>query len=446
MDIRGQIELLHSCGELLEIDAEIDGRLELAALTALASRHAGPGLLFRKVTGTELCLATNLFGGARRMAMALGHENLTDFDARLRREMFAVAGGSSAARLGALMETVETTESPSARIARMPSMSILPQLRFWPKEERSFLTLAVLISRAPGESPQNYGLYRVGIHGERRLTLNLLPGSGGGQHLAQWRALGKSMPVAILLGADPALLMAAAAPLPADCAEDRFSGFVARRHFLFSPCQTVPLNAPTSGQILIEGWIDSESTVNEGPFGCFRGDYGGSNECPVVALSALSMVDEPLLPLTLAGPLPMEDCWFAKANLALIRARLAIDLPEICTIEMPLESAFHGVYFVSSSNPAAVAAELAGQMRGLDYLARLTTLVLLRAGDGTVTETNWRDLLQRLPAAQLWQAPGTDLVALIKRTTPQLQHDPQMLTNLLQRLKLQTSHFKREKG
>jgi 4-hydroxy-3-polyprenylbenzoate decarboxylase len=446
MDLSRFIDILRSRSELLELESEIDGRLELAALTDLFSKSAGAGLLFPWVKGTDLSFATNLLGSDQRMAAALGHADLASFGRGLTEALVNASGSSSAQRFVSLLQRIETEDRTTARISREPSLGILPDLRYWPAEECSFLTLAVVISRAPQSGLHNYGLYRVGVVDDRRLTLNLLPGSGAGRHLEQWRAAGKSMPVAILLGADPALLFAAAAPLPSSCSEEAFSALLNRTSFQSSPCRTIPLNCPTSGQLLIEGWVDPESSLNEGPFGCFSGDYGGSNDCPLVEISALSMVDEPLIPLTLAGPLPMEDCWIARANLEIFRARLAVDLPEIGSIEMPLEAAFHGLYFIRCHDTAISAADLAQKLRGLDYPQRIKMLVLLGETDEAVSESGWRELIGKLPAERIWTDPAADLGRLLNNQAPSLQADTRLQKKLLARLGLDADAISTEKG
>lgn len=176
--------------------------------------------------------------------------------------------------------------------------------------------------------------------------------------------------------------------------------------------------------------------MNEGPFGCYTGDYGGSNLCPLVEISGLSMVSEPLIPLTLAGPLPMEDCWIARANLEIIRARLKIDIPEINSIEMPLEAAFYGLYFVTCIDPLVSVDELSQRMRRHDYLARMKMLILLHNADDFVIETNWRALLKNMPAAQIWRDGADELGMLLNNPPAILQHDAKIIQKMRNRLRI----------
>ena len=429
MNIADFLLRLQQQDELLAIDAEIDARLELAALTDLVRKREGPALLFNRVEGSNLRLITNLFGSAGRMAAALGTPTLQEFGCDLATRLAQLPEGDSAARLRALEQSITDREVPSLRSIAEENLDFLPQIRFWPAEERTFLTLAVVISRSPQQPNQNFGLYRVGVQGKRQLLLNLLPGSGGAAHLSQWRERGQPMPVAILLGADPVLIFAAAAALPAGMEENRFSALLEGSYHNWCQAATLPLRLPASGQILIEGLVDGKRQVEEGPFGCYRGDYGGGNACPVVEISAIRRVENPLLPLTLAGPLPMEDCWLARANLELVQARLRIDLPGIERLQMPLETAFHGLYFVRASGIETVA-DLARQLQQLGYLRPLRMLALLGDDDPDANEHNWRKLLQTVSRERIWRQADDDLDRLLRGERPRLQHDPRLVARM----------------
>ncbi len=440
MDIESFTGRLCADHQLLKINTAVDGRLEIAALTDHVCKQAGPGLLFSSVKGSQVAVATNLFGSDQRMARALGFDSLSLFGDWLRAELSSATGESSAERLRILLEQVNAEPLPSLRVQRAVDLGFLPDIQFWPNELRSFLTLAVVITRAPDSAEQNFGLYRVGLAGERRLTLNLLPGSGAGRHQELWKKSGQKMPIAIILGADPSLIYAAAAPLPHQCNEAEFSAFLLNKKYQYCRCETVPLQCPTSGQIVIEGWLDDEPLIDEGPFGCFKGNYGGSNLCPLIEVSAVSMVENPLLPLTLAGPLPMEDCWIAKTNLEILRARLAIDMPEIGSFEMPLDSAFHGLYFARCTTTDMTVESLVEELHNLDYLRHLKMLVLL-GPEESISDLNWRNVLKQITDAQIWQDPDADMAALLEKRPSIIAPDPGLQKELMQRLHLDLAGF-----
>lgn len=432
MDISTFIAELAGSGELLQIDTEIDSRLELAFLTDLASKRGGPALLFDRVRATQLKFATNLFGSEQRMAAALDQASLSEFGVMLHRALESVAGADSGERLQHLATGGLTHEIANPWPVEEGNLGFLPDIRFWPQEIRTFLTLCVVVTSDPGTQRQNYGLYRIGVNGLRQLTLNLLPGSGGGEHLARWRRRRERMPVAVLLGADPALIFAAAASLPPQVDETRFGALLQRTPLPICDGLDVPLQLPASAQVVIEGWADPRQTCNEGPFGCHTGDYGGGNDCALIEVSTIRRVAQPLVPLTLAGPLPMEDCWLARANLELVRARLAIDLPEISAVELPLDAAFSGVLLVRSSS-RVTAAELAARLCQFDYLAKLKVLAV-QYDSAFPGSANWRERLRGLPRGQLWCENDGILRRLLEPQAPCLRHPEALRRALLARL------------
>ncbi|MCF6177910.1 MAG: UbiD family decarboxylase [Geopsychrobacter sp.] len=417
--------------EILNIDIGIDPALEIAALTHRVCRMGGPALGFAPIVGSETRVVTNLFGSERRMAAALGHESLVDFGARLDSELGCYPASNSARSLCRLSAAAEITKQ-SSRLIQRPDLSFLPQFRFWAAEQRAFFTLAVVVTRDPHSKQQNYGIYRLGLVDNTHFALNLLPASGGAKHLQQWQQRGEKMPVAILLGADPALIFAAAASLPTDCDEAYFSSWIQDRPIEMVTGQTLPLSYPVSAQVVIEGWIDSAQTINEGPFGCFTGAYGGNNLCPLLEVSSVASAERPLIPQTLAGPLPMEDSWLARANLEFLMARLRIDLPQIKSLQMPLDAVFFGLYFASVEGDRLCAAELAAELRKLDYFKHLKMLVMLEEGENL--ETDWRLQVQRQAKDSIWKEDSLRLEALLCRRPAVLQHDPAVLDSVLQRL------------
>lgn len=430
MNLRTYLKLLAEERLLIDINSEVDARLEIACLTDWQSKRNGPALYFAQVKQSNLQICTNLFGSERRMALALNANSLTDFGARILSALDAQIGDTSAQRFRHLI----TTESPGLAVKSQfddveADLAILPQIRFWPEEIRSFLTLAVVISYDPESHEPNYGLYRVGVAGRKELTLNLLPGSGAGRHLAAWRLRKEAMPVSILLGVPPAVLFAAAAHLPVGCREDQFATWVSRGAVKMRRGEVLPCPVPVDTEITLTGEIGPQRQRNEGPFGCYRGNYGGGNLCPLIDLKTMQVRPEPLLPLTLAGPPPMEDCWLAQAQLEIDRARLQLDVPEVADLWQPINAAFSGVYFVRCTQSVA-AKKLAQRIMETGCLRPFKGLVMV---DERPFE-NWRELLHCTDRERFWSADGADFSDLHTPLTTTLSYPKQLLPQLMERL------------
>ena len=75
-DLRDFIALLEEEGELKRIQKEVDPYLEVTEISDRTLRSNGPALLFENLKGSKIPMLTNLFGNTRRIALAMGQENI----------------------------------------------------------------------------------------------------------------------------------------------------------------------------------------------------------------------------------------------------------------------------------------------------------------------------------------------------------------------------------
>src|SRR5207245_3877763 len=74
--LREFVDRLEAAGELTRVARELDPRLEIAALAAQLVRRGGPALLCENVRGSRFPLLIGAYASARRMAWALGVDDL----------------------------------------------------------------------------------------------------------------------------------------------------------------------------------------------------------------------------------------------------------------------------------------------------------------------------------------------------------------------------------
>src|SRR5512138_2534933 len=75
-DLRQLLAALRAEGDLVEIDAEADPRLEIPEIHRRVIAQGGPALLFLRPKGSDLPVVTNLFGTAKRIELAFGRRPL----------------------------------------------------------------------------------------------------------------------------------------------------------------------------------------------------------------------------------------------------------------------------------------------------------------------------------------------------------------------------------
>jgi 4-hydroxy-3-polyprenylbenzoate decarboxylase len=386
-DLRSFLASLEDRGELHRVTAEVDPRLEIAAITDRVSKGVGGGraLLFERVRGHRFPVATNLFGSRQRTAWALGVEAVETIAARLGREL-GTATGSADERLQAVLARPEfaplpATEAPCREITEPTAdFSLLPALQAWPGDGGRFITLPQVFTRDPETGEPNCGMYRMQIFDGSTAGLHWRPGSDAARHHAAWRRRGKNMPVAVALGGDPALTYAAGTPLPPGIDEVAYAGFLRGTPVAMTPCRSCDLAVPAGAEFVIEGYVEPGEERLDGPFGNHTGSYAPPEPCPVFHLTGITRRREPIFPCTLVGPPPMEDCWLAKAGERLLLPLLRIDFPEIVDLNFPIETIFHGCALLSVRTAAGGGRELLRSLWKSRFFRSSRLLVLVAEG------------------------------------------------------------------
>ena len=75
--LKSFIQQLEKTGELIRVTSFVDPVLEITEITDRISKTGGPALLFEN-NGTQFPLLINAFGSEKRMAMALGRDDLEE--------------------------------------------------------------------------------------------------------------------------------------------------------------------------------------------------------------------------------------------------------------------------------------------------------------------------------------------------------------------------------
>src|ERR1043166_8011571 len=79
---------------------------------------------------------------------------------------------------------------------------------------RRFVTFPLVLTEDPATHRRNLGIYRMQLHDARTTGMHWQIGKGGGFHFHAAESRGDALEVAVAVGADPATLLAAVAPLP----------------------------------------------------------------------------------------------------------------------------------------------------------------------------------------------------------------------------------------
>jgi 4-hydroxy-3-polyprenylbenzoate decarboxylase len=368
LDTLGEfIAAIEAAGELRRIKQPVNVHLEMCEVADRTMKlpGGGPALLFeqpvlRDGSISKHPVAINLFGSMSRMALALGVARLDDHGDRITKLMDLKVPEGFLGKLQLLPRLLEIAKFPPRMASGTPAcqeivlrgdeidLDKLPVLTTWPEDGGPFLTMTAVVSKDPARGIRNVGMYRVQQLNKREVAMHWQRHKTGAAHWREMAAKGEKMPVCIVIGADPASMYSASAPLPPNVDEFIFAGFLRKAPVKLDKAVTCDLEVPADAEIVIEGYIDpAEALVVEGPFGDHTGYYSEADLYPKVHVTAVTMRKNATYIATIVGRPPMEDFYLGHATERIFLPLLKLTTPEIVDYHMPAEGIFHNLVFVS---------------------------------------------------------------------------------------------------
>ena len=361
------LSAIDRAGELTRIAEPVKARLELCEIADRAMKQTGGGkaLYFENVVldsgeRSQFPVVINLFGSMRRISLALGVDDLDEIGQRITEMLDLKVPEGIIGKLAMLPRLLELGKFPPRIKSGKPAcqeivlkgeevdLSKLPIITCWPEDGGPYITLPMVISKDPKRGIRNVGMYRVQVTGPRTLAMHWQRHKVGAAHWREMAEKGERMPVVIAIGADPASVYSASAPLPPTIDEFLFAGFLRKSPVSLAKAVTCELEVPAEAEFVIEGYIDpAEPLVIEGPFGDHTGFYSEADLYPQVHVTALTMRRKPVYATTIVGRPPMEDYYLGHATERIFLPLLKLTIPEIVDYHMPAEGIFHNLVFVS---------------------------------------------------------------------------------------------------
>ncbi len=140
----------------------------------------------------------------------------------------------------------------------------------------------------PENGRVNCSIIRIAVTGPDRMVVNFNVARHMHHVFQKYKKLGKSMPMALVIGHHPAFYMGAQTKILAD--EPEIIGGVMGEPLEVTPSETwgTDVMVPAHAEIVIEAEISIEETDIEGPFGEYTQYYGGQRINPVTKVTAVT--------------------------------------------------------------------------------------------------------------------------------------------------------------
>ncbi len=382
----------------------------MTAVQSRVLRQGGPALRFDAPVlpdgaRADIPVIANLFGTRHRVAAGLGIApegiaELGEFLAALRAPAPVEGMRDALSRWPMLRAALATRPRLLRRapvqqeVSEAPDLGVFPVQTCWPGDAGPLITWPVVLTRARGSAPDsavqyNAGVYRAQVIARDRVILRWLPHRGGAAHQRSWGS--EPMPVAVALGADPALLLSAALPLPETVSELTFSGVLRGSRADLTPARSIPMLVPARAEIVLEGWIHPGETAPEGPFGDHTGYYNPAEPFPVMRVTAITHRTTPLYLSTHTGRPPDEPSVIGAVFNDLVLPVIRQQIPEIRDLWLPPAACSYRIAV------ASIDKRYPGQARRVmmalwGMLAQFSYTKMLIVTDADIDVRNWEDI------------------------------------------------------
>jgi 4-hydroxy-3-polyprenylbenzoate decarboxylase len=367
-DNREFIKGLEKHGELVTVKQEVDWDLEMGAIVRRVCEKKLPSPYFKKIKdypGFEALGAP--LATYKRLAIALGMDPASTVpqiaDEYVRR--------TSGEPINAIV--VDKKKAPCKEnilLGKDADLFKLPGPMVHDGDGGRYLcTWHFVVAKDPDNGMINWGMYRQMVFDEKTMVGPVLPFSDMGKMFhGKYVPRNKPMPFATVISCDPLSGVAACAPSPIP--EDQFTGMLMGKPVEVVKCETCDLEVPAHAEIIIEGEVIPNLTIEEAPFGEYTG-YRTSPREPrtVYRVKAITYRNNPIMAVSNMGVPTDEGQLLRSFSLGLeMRKLLESQGIPITGVYMLPESTHHLV--VVGVKPAYTG--IASQIANLIYGSKLS--------------------------------------------------------------------------
>ena len=266
-----------------ELVEEIEKHVKTTEMTSITRLYKGEKLLlFKDVDHVDVPVATNVVGSRSLIRKFFN----TDNDEEVYKRLLEACN-----RPMRCNEEVKFNDS-SFSVEVGADLSKIPMIKYYRDDPGYYITSGIVIAKGPKSGIYNASIHRMLILDRQRMAIRIVP-----RHLWQlYREAtkeGRSLPVAIVIGAHPLVLIASSSSPPFGVNEIEVANALLDGKLEVTRTPNYKLIVPAQGEILIEGEITQEM-ADEGPFVDLTGTYDIKRKQPVIHVRNIWISDEPI--------------------------------------------------------------------------------------------------------------------------------------------------------
>ncbi|MGO9338362.1 MAG: UbiD family decarboxylase domain-containing protein [Terracidiphilus sp.] len=297
--LRGFIETLSDAGRLVQVSERTHWRFDLGRIT----RESKTPLLFENIVDYPgQRVFTNGLRDTELIGLALGLDRGIS-----REDLIAELGQRIANPVSPrVVETGPVLDNILQ--GRDVNLLVLP-IPHWNENDcgRYLGTWHTNVTKDPETGIRNVGVYRMQLLGANQATVSTSPQSHLAQHFAKAEREGRALPMAVAVGTNEAVVMAAAAGYPSGMDEYELAGGLQQQAVEVIRCKTVDIEVPANSEIVIEGAIQPGVRVQDGPYFDYSGTTSTNPSAFLFEASRIMFRNNPIFRGTSIGVPGAED-------------------------------------------------------------------------------------------------------------------------------------------
>ncbi|HEY6949288.1 MAG TPA: UbiD family decarboxylase, partial [Nitrososphaeraceae archaeon] len=272
------ISQLEKTNQLVRVKKTVNPKFELAAIVSKFDN--GKAVLFESIKDSKLKVAANVLGTRSRVALSIYSKNENLIQERI----------NEAIKTGSEITNIDDTINWD-RISR--NLFDLPIITHFEKDSGAFITSSLVIAKDAETGRQNLSTHRLLRLDKRRLAIRMVEGRHLHKCFTGAKEHNEDLSVSIIIGAHPAISIAAAYQAPYGENELKIANSLMNNKLTITRSPGTGLYVPKNAEILLEGRILADETAEEQMVEMLR-TYDFKRKQPIFELDKIYLTNDPI--------------------------------------------------------------------------------------------------------------------------------------------------------
>ncbi len=324
-----------------------------------------PVVYFENPIGFDAPVVTNIFSDRNRIARIAGAE----------------PGGFNAAWQRALENLTPPVIVSSAPVhdhvvlGNAVDAGLLPLSRHFQQDAGRYIGSGILVCKDPDTGIRNLSFQRLQLKAPNRFGASLHSRGHILEHQQRAEARGRNLEVAVVIGAHPAIYLAAAAKVAAEVDEFDVAGALLGKPVELVKCKTIDVEVPAEAEYVIEGELLAGQYEDEGPYGEYTGYSTSRSTRHVFSVKAITHRARPIF-LDIIPGYSMEHLLLGRsAKEAHVFNRLKEMAPNLVAVNYPKSGTHFHAYISLKKSAEGQARHALMLLFGLDSYVKFAVAV-----------------------------------------------------------------------